>query len=377
PTPTPTPNVGPVYAADHMIILNAAPAGMKTIVQDKGNGYVDVYCQLKGLMNINSFSWSLQYDRSKVIPVKIANLNIDAPNSKLANSTDVSPYYELRQPERLQGYNIASFQLENTSNATYGNYVLLAFAKYTGTTIAIESGLPVTFLKMTFRKLAPIDASTFNYFHKVAAGTAVSKMIYGTTSVLQYPTNVGTTYFTRPDLFAFDFSGNHISQTISSSSAADLMTTGDAVYDEYMNLHAATTVSVKNSYLSTQIIDSTKIDPISKSAYFSTLLDGSYLFAISRPGYLTRDISVLVAGTSANLGEKLMIPGDVFSDGIIDGSDSELLFSTVGLGYGDSGFNCQYDLSFDGIIDGTDSEMLFANIGKDASIYGENVNYYN
>ncbi|MEI6602783.1 MAG: hypothetical protein WCL54_04795 [Clostridia bacterium] len=35
------------------------------------------------------------------------------------------------------------------------------------------------------------------------------------------------------------------------------------------------------------------------------------------------------------------------------------------------------DLNLDGIIDGTDSELLMSNLGYDVGVYGETVDYYN
>lgn len=76
------------------------------------------------------------------------------------------------------------------------------------------------------------------------------------------------------------------------------------------------------------------------------------------------------------LGDKSLLAGDINTDGIIDGTDSEMLFSVLGFAYGDQDFMKKYDLNIDGIIDGTDTEMLFANLGLDVGIYGEIVDYY-
>jgi len=58
-------------------------------------------------------------------------------------------------------------------------------------------------------------------------------------------------------------------------------------------------------------------------------------------------------------------------------SRPESLFSTIGYGYGDASYVVEYDMNLDGIIDGTDSEMLMANLGYDVGFYGETLNYYN
>jgi len=160
-------------------------------------------------------------------------------------------------------------------------------------------------------------------------------------------------------------------------SAADLMNTGDTSYDNYMNAAGKTTVTIRNSYLATDIIASTQIDPTSKTATFSGLTDREYLVTVSRNGYLIRDFGITVAGENVNLGDRSLLAGDVFTDGIIDGSDSESLFSTIGFSYGDTTYVPAYDVNLDGIVDGTDSEMLFANLGSDVGIYLEPVDYYN
>jgi len=75
---------------------------------------------------------------------------------------------------------------------------------------------------------------------------------------------------------------------------------------------------------------------------------------------------------------RVSLPGDIiFIDGIIDGSDSEALFSVIGKIYGDGSYSTSKDFILDGIIDGTDTEMLFANLGHTTNTYGESVNYFN
>ena len=167
------------------------------------------------------------------------------------------------------------------------------------------------------------------------------------------------------------------SVTLTSLSAADRMNTGDNSYDAYMNANGKTTVTIKNSYKATSIIATKTIDPATKSVTFTGLTSRDYVVSVSRNGYLVRNIRVTAAGADVNLGNKSLIAGDVFVDGIIDGSDSESLFSEIGHGYGITGYVPSYDLSFDGTIDGTDTEMLFANIGLDVGAYGESVDYYN
>ena len=326
-------------------------------------------------MNINSFSWSLSYDKTKVVPVTTVG-KTDAPNSKLTTAAAIAPYFEIPGASKLVGYNIASFQIENTTAVSTGNYLLIGYAKNTGATIALDGATEVTMLKMTFRKIGAIDANTFNYFHKTAAGTAVSKLVYGTTNVLQYQTSTGAGIYTRPELFTTEILPSGYSISLTSLSAADLMNTGDTVYDDYMNLAGKTTVTIRNSYLAIEYLATTTVDPILKTASFSAMADRSYVISVTRNGYLIRDIAVTVAGANLELGDKSLDAGDIFADGIIDGSDSEFLFSAIGSGYGDVGYDPSFDLNLDGMLDGTDTEILLSNLGG-IGYPIENVDYYN
>jgi len=159
-------------------------------------------------------------------------------------------------------------------------------------------------------------------------------------------------------------------------SADALMNTGDKDYDDYMNLAGKTSVSIRTSFLSSTLIGTTTADPTLKTATFNIIQNRSYVVTVSRKGYLIRNIAVTIAGSNVDLLDKSLIAGDVYQDGIIDGSDSETLFSTIGFSYGEVGYVSDSDLNLDGIVDGTDSEMLYANLGVDVGIYNENVDYY-
>ena len=170
--------------------------------------------------------------------------------------------------------------------------------------------------------------------------------------------------------------GNSVSLTC--QSAANLMNTGATTYDDYMNAAGKTTVTIRNSYKATSIIATKTIDPATKSVTFTGLASRDYVVSVSRNGYLIRNISITVAGLDVDMGDKSLTAGDVYVDGIIDGSDSEALFSAIGSTYETpSTYVSAYDLDLNGAIDGTDTEMVFANIGLDVGAYGETVDYYN
>lgn len=364
----------PVVATDLTEVCSDAPAGMKTVIKDTNNGYLSVTLKLIGSMNINSFSWAISYDKAKVVPVT-ADTKVDAPNEKLATAAAIAPYYEIVGASRLEGYNIASFQIENTTAATTGNYLLISYTKIGGASISLDGTSEVSMLKMMFRVIDEIDEGTFGYFHKTSGGTVVSKLVYGTTNVLQHPTSAGATIFARPDLFTTEIKPFGYPVCLTSLSAADHMNTGDVVYDDYMNGEGCTTFSIKSSYQSPHVIATTEVDAVTKAAALPLVEEGTYLLTVSRKGYLSREITVTVDGGTVDLGDKSILAGDIYVDGIIDGSDSEILFSTLGSRYEDPTFLPEHDLNSDGMIDGTDTEMLFANLGSDAGAYGEIVDY--
>jgi len=134
---------------------------------------------------------------------------------------------------------------------------------------------------------------------------------------------------------------------------------------------------VKATYLNPEILYTTTVDAGTKAASISSIIEGTYVVAVSRNGYMTRYITVSGTVGTTDIGNKSLIPGDVYADGIIDGSDTELMFTYIGNSYGDPLFDSKLDFNNDGIVDGTDSEMLLANLGLGVGVYNKNVNYYN
>ncbi|MEI6132886.1 MAG: hypothetical protein WCQ41_08710 [Bacillota bacterium] len=376
PTPTPTPTPGPVFDENSTMVVNGAPAGMKMEISEPGSGYVSVELKLKGQMNINSFSVAIGYDKTKVVPVMVAEPRAEAPNSKLSAPDLVAPYFTVISPNMLLGYNLSSFQMENTTSSSVGNYIFVAYAKNSGSTISIDGTTTVPMLKFYFRKIGALDQNTFSYYHKTIASTVVSKLVYRNTNVLQSETSTGTDIYTRPDLFTKEILQIGHSVSLSSLTAGKIMNTGDTVYDQYMNSHGVSSVSVKASYLSSAILAETVIDPTSKTGIIPALSDGNYVLSVIRDGYLTRRVNLNMNGSDVSLGEKSLVAGDAFVDGVIDGSDSEFLFSTIGNSYGHPGYDPSCDFNQDGTIDGTDTETLFTHLGFYVMNYGEGINYY-
>ncbi|MEI6132137.1 MAG: hypothetical protein WCQ41_04860, partial [Bacillota bacterium] len=164
--------------------------------------------------------------------------------------------------------------------------------------------------------------------------------------------------------------------SINCSSAAKSIITGDPNYDENMNYFGHTSIVVKPSYLSETLLSVSDVDPVTKIGSTLPLLPGNYLLKISRPGYITHYKPIIISSSNVSLSAHHLIAGDVLADGIIDGSDSELLFNSIGKLYGDQGYAFANDLNLDGIIDGSDTELLLANLGKSVNDYGENVNFF-
>jgi len=377
--PTPVPTIDPNIVTnqiDGVIVANGMPAGMKTKIIDDGSNILTVSCVLKGRLNINSFSWALQYDKSKVIPVKISDYNFSTPDLKISTSLEISPYFETRANTALTGYTISSFQLENTNQAASGNYFLIGFSKQNGNTISLSDSQELTVLNFKFKKLSAYNSDAFSYYNKTVNGTVVNKLIYDVTNILQSPTNIGSNIYTRPALFTIEMKQISRSVTFSVSSAAQRVNTGDSVYNDYMNGNSGTTVTVRNSYLTLSVIQNTTVPLPTKTSVLINLADQKYLLSILRKGYLRRDVPIVVAGENLSLGDKPLVAGDVYVDGIIDGSDSELLFSKIGNTYVDAAYDIACDFNNDGVIDGTDTEKLFSGLGFDVIDYHEYVNYY-
>ena len=131
-------NADPIIDPPPIIICADPPAGIKTVIEDTNDGFVSVSLKLRGEMNINSFSWAIKYDKSKVVPVTVAD-KVDAPSSKLATAVAIAPYYSLTAPGSTMtlGWSISSFQIENTTAAATGNYFLIGYAKNTGVTFSL------------------------------------------------------------------------------------------------------------------------------------------------------------------------------------------------------------------------------------------------
>lgn len=102
---------------------------------------------------------------------------------------------------------------------------------------------------------------------------------------------------------------------------------------------------------------------------------GEYLVKISRPGYLSRYSKIALNDDVVDLGNKILIAGDVNDDGVIDLNDSTLLSSALNSNYGDDNYNIMADFNGDKMINSVDEGILNNNIGKTSNDYDENVDY--
>ena len=153
------------------------------------------------------------------------------------------------------------------------------------------------------------------------------------------------------------------------------MASGDPLVDSYFNDATVTNVTVKSSYLSPIILQSSSIDPNTKSVTITGLVDGNYVISLTRQGYLVRDIAVTVSGANQNLGDKSMLPGDLVVDGAIDVSDLGAILSIFGSSYGDEVYSPVNDFNVDGSVDVADLGLLLAYFGSDITVYGEFVDF--
>ena len=384
-----------VVATDSTVVCADTPAGMGTVVEDLGNGFVSLKLKLKGQMKINSFSWAVGYDKTKVVPVTVSD-KTDAPNSELSTAAQIAPYYEIPGSSLLTGWPISSYEIENTTAVAGGNYLLIGFARYTGsvgtygTSITLANNEEVTILKLTFRKIGT-DASTAftNYYNNVGA-TAVSKLIYLTTNIVQQGQAVPGTVV-RPDLFYSEFipyspptptatataaptATPAYSVTLTCLNAADETFTGDTALDPIMNDGGATTFSVRATYSALETLQSVRIDYVTKSATISGLVPGSYLFTVSRAGYLIREFTVNVT-QNTDLGDMSLIAGDLDGNGGIDFVDSAMVAESYGYYIGNEMYNPAFDLNLDGGIDFVDVGIVSDNYGLYSTQYGDYIDY--
>jgi len=147
-------------------------------------------------------------------------------------------------------------------------------------------------------------------------------------------------------------------------SAADSMNSGDAVFDAYFNDITVTSVTVKATYLSPEILYSGTINPVTKSITIPGLANGSYVVSLSRIGFLVKDIDVTVSGSNQNIGDKSLLAGDIIVDGSIDVADLGTLLSVFGSTYGDANYYPGNDFNVDGSVDIADIGMLLSNFGE-------------
>ena len=145
--------------------------------------------------------------------------------------------------------------------------------------------------------------------------------------------------------------------------------------DAAVNAAAAVTVFLKHSPLGEKLAETTATLVSGELGTFSFLniANGDYVVEISRPGYLTRYVSVTVAGGTADMGAKPLLAGDVNGDGSVDDSDADALNASWYTAFGDDGYNVNADFNADGVIADDDYGTLNSNYGKTILDYQENV----
>ena len=369
----------PVIATDNTIVCNGAPAGMGTVVEDLGNGYVSLKLKLKGQMTIKSFSWAVGYDKSKVIPVTVVD-KTEAPNSKLSTAVQIAPYFEIPGSSLLTSWPISSYEIDNTTGPVEGNYLLIGYARNTGSPLTLASNQEVTILKLTFKKIVGDASTAFSNFYKTEGGTIVSKLIYSTTNIIQQG-QATSVIFVRPDLFYTQFipySATH-SVTVTSSTALAPRTWDDPEINAWGDTTWATTVRIMTSFQTNDSLENGIIDPITKQLTISGLSNGTYVMAIERLGYLSRYVTVTIAGDDVSLGDKPLLAGDFYVDYSIESTDVAEFLNALGSVYGDSAYDPKYDVTGDASIESEDVALWYVNYGKSVWDYTDSasVNFDN
>jgi len=111
------------------------------------------------------------------------------------------------------------------------------------------------------------------------------------------------------------------------------------------------------------------------AAFDMTGIHGStYLVSFTRPGYLTRYKRIVLNDNTVDLGNVVLLAGDVNGDGIINASDSTYLQSLYTKECGEDGYDIAADLNGDKIINSADLALLMPNLNKNSNTYNENVN---
>ncbi len=110
---------------------------------------------------------------------------------------------------------------------------------------------------------------------------------------------------------------------------------------------------------------------------FPSVPVGSYVLYIHRPGYLFRTLAVTVTEQSPN---PLVVappngpvfnlfPGDINSDGIVDGLDMAILNSLVVSDYPSASYTAYADFNADSFINALDRSILVSNFSRASADY--------
>lgn len=149
----------------------------------------------------------------------------------------------------------------------------------------------------------------------------------------------------------------------------------DTIYNEQIE----TTVTLRN-YNTDEFVAAMHLKDWSQSnisfASFSLtgVHAGEYLAEIFRPGYLKCYKKVRLEDNAIDLGNTVLLAGDVNGDNCVDQQDIEAISTLFGVGYGAEEYIVQADLNGDKVIDNLDAAMANANIGLNANAYNENMN---
>jgi hypothetical protein len=90
------------------------------------------------------------------------------------------------------------------------------------------------------------------------------------------------------------------------------------------------------------------------------------LYAVEREGLNLIEVSG-VNGSAGAYALRLMVAGDVNSDGLVNGVDSQLIQSALGQAIGDGDYSLELDTNRDGVIGAVDLQIFASNAGFTAN----------
>ena len=166
------------------------------------------------------------------------------------------------------------------------------------------------------------------------------------------------------------------SVTIQVSNAAGVSSFGTIAQNALANEVQKTTVEIRPSYLSEEVIGVFPVNQVTKKVTVYGLEEGTYFAVIKRAGHLERAFNFTVGASNLVLADKPLIPGDINDDGAIDAVDVAIIHERAEANF-ELENDLKLDLNGDGKVDSFEAGILTENYGLDVSVYNEDVDFDN